>query len=249
MLAAFAVFMGCLLGSVRGQRRLLACESLSVEFMDSLKFVTADDIQRHIARNYGNYVGQRLDSLGLRKIEELVESRGPVVRCEAWADNKGVLHVAIWQRAPVLRFSYPGGGYYVDRNGYVFPLHDSFDADVRTVGGAIPYRPAASFRGQPEDEQTRNWINDMIALDRYIRSSRSFRGIVDSVFVRKDGDVAIKLKGGDEQFIIGDPDSPGRKFSKIEKYYTHIAPSKGKGYYKTVNLKYKNQIICRQKDI
>ena len=35
---------------------------------------------------------------------------------------------------------------------------------------------------------------------------------------------------------------------KIDKYFGYIVPVKGEGHYKTVNLKYKNQIICRQKD-
>ena len=40
--------------------------------------------------------------------------------CEAWTDGKGVLHVEISQRMPVLRFSYgEGQGYYIDAEGWI----------------------------------------------------------------------------------------------------------------------------------
>ena len=35
---------------------------------------------------------------------------------------------------------------------------------------------------------------------------------------------------------------------RIDRYLGTIAPSKPEGYYKTVNVKYNQQIICRQKD-
>ena len=37
------------------------------------------------------------------------------------------------------------------------------------------------------------------------------------------------------------------KFRKMEKYYTHIVPAKGEGHYKHVNLKFKGQIVCKEK--
>ena len=36
------------------------------------------------------------------------------------------------------------------------------------------------------------------------------------------------------------------KFEKIGRYYTAIVPDKGEGYYSTVNVKFKDQIVCRK---
>ena len=60
--------------------------------------------------------------------------------------------------------------------------------------------------------------------------------------------IALTLGSGDELYIIGGPERLGEKLSGIEEYLRNIVPLKGEGYYRTVNLKYKNQIICRQKD-
>lgn len=238
-----------LLRATRAQRSMLACEHVEVEFRDSLKFVSEKDIKSWLDRSYGICTGRRLDSLDLGRIEELLLSRGPIVGCEAWTDDSGVLHIEVSQRRPVLRFSYgDSGGYYVDADGYIFPLHSSYTAEVRVIEGAVPVRPAAGFSGQPESEDDKDWIRSMLLLEKKIDGSRTWRGLVQRTIVRPDGDIALTLSSRSELFIIGGPERLEEKLSGIEKYYRLIAPSKEEGYYRTVNVKYKNQIICRQKD-
>lgn len=244
-------FTGCalLLHASRERRAVLACEHVAVELMDSLRFVTENQVKSWLDRNYGTCVGKRLDSLDLAGIEKMLLSRGPITGCEAWTDDAGVLHLEISQRSPALRFSYGDGrGYYVDAGGYIFPLHDSFTADVRLIEGEIPVRPAAGFSGHPESEKDREWIAGMLELNRKIEGSRNWRGLVERTIIRDNGDIAITVSSGDELFILGKPDRLDEKLKGLEEYYRRIVPEKGEGYYRTVNLKYKNQIICRQKD-
>ena len=54
------------------------------------------------------------------------------------------------------------------------------------------------------------------------------------------------VREGDEEFILGEAEDIPDKFSKIGRYYEYILPEKGQGYYKYVNVKYKNQIVCRK---
>ena len=251
--AALAALLGLaallLLRETRKERALLACEHVEVEFRDSLKFVSAKEITSWLDRNYGVCTGQRLDSLDLQRIENMLLSRGPIVGCEAWTDDHGVLHIEIRQREPVLRFSYGDtGGYYVDADGYIFPLHRSYTADVRVIEGSIPVRPAAGFSGQPESDSDREWIAGMLEFERRVSASRTWDDIISRTIIRDNGDIALTLGSGDELYIIGDPDRLDEKFSGIARYQREIRPEVGDGYYRTVNLKYKNQIICRQKD-
>jgi hypothetical protein len=71
---------------------------------------------------------------------------------------------------------------------------------------------------------------------------------VEKISVGAGGEVELKMKEGKERFIIGYPDQIEAKFGKIGKYYSHILPSLDNVQYKSVNLKYNKQIICR-KDI
>ena len=88
----------------------------------------------------------------------------------------------------------------------------------------------------------------MLELNRKIEGSRNWKGLVERTIIRDNGDIAITVSSGDELFILGKPDRLDEKLKGLEEYYRRIVPEKGEGYYRTVNLKYKNQIICRQKD-
>lgn len=245
----FCIGISLLLGATRREKALLACEHVEVEFKDSLKFVTEKEIKSWLSRNYGVCTGQRLDSLNLGRIEELLLSRGPIVGCEAWTDYEGVLHIEIRQRQPVIRFSYDGDkGYYVDKDGYIFPLHRDYTADVMVIEGDIPVRPAAGYSGLPSSDRDRQWIDGMLGFEKEIGRSRTWKGLISRTMIRDNGDIALTLGSGDETYIIGDPGRLDEKLSGIAVYQKKIKPEAGENHYKVVNLKYKNQIICRQKD-
>lgn len=248
---AFMLCIGCslLLNATRKQRAMLACEHVEVEFRDSLKFVTGKEIKNWLGRNYGTCTGQRLDSIRLQQIEDLLLSKGPIVGCEAWTDGKGVLHIEIRQRQPAIRFACDNGsGFYVDHNGYIFPLHPDYTADVMVIEGNIPVKPAPGFSGQPQSDNDRKWISEMLGFAKEVGRSRAWSGILSRTIIRDNGDIAVKLGSESETYIIGSPDRLDEKLSGIARYQKEIRPEAGENHYKVVNLKYKNQIICRQKD-
>lgn len=235
--AVFITVTALLLSGTKHSRGMKTCTGLEVELRDSLHFVAPEDIERFLKHRYGDYVGQRLDSIKLDRIEKMLESRSVVLKSEAWTTDDGILHVGITQRAPVLRFSRGDRGFYVDGDGFVFPLHSSYTADVPVVGGDVP--PVE--KGGYED-----WIREMIGLTRMLERSKTWNGRMDGLTVKGDREIIMTLKGRPEQFLLGEPVDLEAKLGRIEKYLTRILPEKGDGYYRTVNVKYNKQIICRK---
>lgn len=224
----------------------MCCEKLEVEFRDSLKFLTAENIKAFVDKDYGIYIGQRLDSIDLAKIEESLAARSAISESEAWTTPDGVLHVSIRQRAPQLRFlSGEDTGFYCDAEGYIFPLHSRYTAPVRVIEGVFPIKETSGFQGFARTEEQQEWIAQMIALDQAIKGSRSFCEMISEIKVSTAGDVLLRVKGHEEIFNIGRAENFEEKFSKMEKYFTHILPATEEVKYRTVNVKYKNQIICK----
>jgi len=247
-LCAFAALTALALHQSGERRRLTACNDLEVIFRDSLKFVSEEDIRTYIARDYGSFVGERLDSVGLWKMEDILKSKSAVKDCEAWVTDDGIVHVAITQRAPAVRFDKGSTGFYSDDRGCIFPLHRSYTADVPLVEGAVPLNVGASYKGEPKTDKEKKWLSDLLAMLEWIDASRTWKSRVTAIKVNDAGDLVLTLSDGKEQFIFGQPDDVAYKFSQIEKYYSYIAPSVEENHYKSVNLKYNKQIICR-KDI
>ena len=71
LLALAVLVLGLLLlGAAQRQgRQLLTCTGLQVEFADDYNFVTEDDVKGYLDSFYGPYIGQRIDSVNLARIE------------------------------------------------------------------------------------------------------------------------------------------------------------------------------------
>ena len=234
--------------NVRAVERAAVCGQVEVSFADSLRFVSEQDVREYLDSRYGPCIGERLDSVGLARIEDLLETLSAIINCEAWTTDDGVLHVQLAQRAPVLRFQDGAKGFYVDADGYIFPLHPSYDAPVPVVEGSIPVDIPDGFKGFAEDPRERAWVAGMLEMERLLTGAHGWPRHITRIQVRPGGDLVITLEGHSERFIIGQPDALSDKLQRIDRYFGVIAPTKPEGWYKTVNVKYNQQIICRQKD-
>ena len=224
------------------------CTSLDVEILDStsLGFVTAADVREIMEKDYGVYIGKSLDSLNLKKIETILTGRSAIRSSEAFTTEDGILHIYITQRGPIVRFKTPEGGYYADETGYIFPLHPKYDSKVTLIQGDIPLVIPPGFKGTPATDKEKEWLQDIIGFVKAVSKEKKWQGAFSSIKVEKDG-LILYPSQGKERFIFGGPDQYEDKLARIEKYYTNIAPSKEPGYYKSINVKYENQIICRTK--
>jgi cell division protein FtsQ len=78
-----------------------------------------------------------------------------------------------------------------------------------------------------------------------MENSKVWKGKIVQIHVQKNGELILVPRTGKEKFLFGQPDSINEKFSKMERYYTTIVPEKGADRYKTVDVRFSNQIVCK----
>ena len=252
IILAAAVLAACLFLWLVGDRvaassrREVTCKGLDAVIADSLerKFVSPDDIRDWMA-DYGTWAGLRLDSLDLRRVEDILDRKSAVRKSQAWLTDDGMLHVSITQREPTVRFQTAGSGFYADSDGFLFPLQIRHTARVPVVDGALPIKPEKDFKGEPQTEAERQWVNSILGLVRYLGERKEWNDLVGQITVLKGGDLVLIPREGDERFLFGTPTDIDAKFARIRKYYEGIVPLGND--YKTVDVRYSKQIICRKK--
>ena len=232
----------------RRERHMRTCSGIDVKVLDStrLSFITVTDVKQCIREGYGPWLGRRLDSIGLHKIEEVLKDRSAILTSEAYTTRDGILHVRVTQREPVVRFQGPDGGFYSDENGFLFPLQSGYTSRVPIIDGQIPVRTEAGYKGQARTARERQWIEGIIGLVRYIGRNKTWAEAIVQITVDARGDIVMVARTGKERFIFGAPDDWQDKFARMERYYNTIAPSVEEGCYSTVSVKYPGQIICRK---
>ena len=249
-LAGTAVLAALLLlvsGAAARQRPLTTCKGLEVTILDSLQrsFVSSQDVKRYMA-DYGDYIGQRIDSVNLKKVEDLLDGRSAIRKSEAYVTRDGMLHIDITQREPAVRFHTGGNGYYADESGFLFPLQSKYTARVPIIDGAVPVTVPKGFKGRPEDPKEQLWLDQVLNLIRYISHDKTFKDAFSQITVLRGGELILIPRSGSERFYFGQPGGFDGKFERIRTYYEAIAPAKAPGTYRSVDVRYDKQIICRK---
>lgn len=222
------------------------CGKVEISIEEPWHFVSENDIAGCIRKECGECTGKRLDSLDLAAIEAAVDNESAVLKSQVWCTPEGILHVNVTQRKPIVRFQKGGNGFYADSTGCIFPLQKGHTAQVPIIDGCLPVNISAGYKGEAATEQERRWVSLALEMAGCIRESGVWSENITQICVQPNGDIIIIPREGEERFIFGSPENAADKLLRMERYYTHISPSKEKGYYHTVNVKYNGQIICRQ---
>ena len=225
------------------QRRLRTVEQLEVTFDGEGSFVTQDEVEAILSRNYGAYIGQRLDSVDLKRIERLLEGKSAILRSEAYVTKDRKLRINILQRQPVLRFRKGSQGWYADAQGYIFPLQEHFTARVPIVDGAVPMTVPEGYKGRLSDEKEVRWLDGMLEMVRFMEHSKIWEDAIVQMHVEQNGDLVLIPREGSERFLFGGPTGIDAKFDRIRKYYEGVAPMR-ETPYRTVDVRFDGQIIC-----
>ena len=244
MVAAILV-ASCLAG--KEARKGLVCKGLEVAILDSLEnsFVSNADVRKYLDKEYGRYVGEKLDSLDLVKIEKIIDGRSAVKKSQAYVTKDSLLRIEVTQRKPVVRFQKKEGGFYADADGYIFPLQVSYASHVQIIDGDIPLAANSGYKGEIENPREREWFENVMDVVRFIEGSRTWKGKIVQIHVEKNGEIVLVPREGRQVFRFGQPVQVAEKFDKMEMYYSHIVPEKGSEAYKTVDVRFADQIVCR----
>ena len=225
----------------------LVCKGIRIEVLDSAQnsFVTTSDVRKYLDKSYGKLIGMPLDSIDLVKVEKAVDSRSAVLKSQAYVTRDSILNITVTQRKPVVRFQKKDGGFYADAEGYIFPLQSSYASHVQIIDGEIPLAANSGYKGDIEDPKEKAWFKSVMNVVNFIEGSKTWKGKIVQISVDEKGELILVPREGNEKFLFGQPNSLAEKFGKMEKYYTTIIPEKGSERYRTVDVRFANQIVCK----
>lgn len=242
------LFITCRMASNNSDNRI--CTGIEVNIKDSLKisFIESKDIISLITNKYGKIEGKRVEEIDIPSIEKIILSRSAVDICKIYTTLDGKINVDITQREPIIRFQKGDVGFYADKNGVLFPLQNKFTSKVPIIEGNIPIKVNANYKFSLSDKNEQRWLLNVIELITYIESEKKWKGSIQQIHVNNKNELVLVSSRGKEKFLFGQATQIEEKFDKMEKYYRMIRPQKlekDKTTYSTVDLRYKEQIICR----
>jgi cell division protein FtsQ len=226
------VLLVVLLIVLKRQQANQICNKITIEIDAPLQkqLVTQRLVLDKISEWYsGGLSGTSQQNLDLPDIERRLETMPAVKNAEVSFDLRGELRIEVEQRIPLVRI--------IHSNGEQFYLADDY-TKIPVIGTDVARVPIANGR------LTNAMIRKVYTLSTYVHENPFMEALTEQIFVDTKDDLVIIPKLQNQRIIIGDTERIEQKFEKLIDFYTEGLNHIGWDKYKTINLKYKDQIVC-----
>ena len=186
-----------------------------------------------------NYFTKESLNINFNDLEKKIKSNPHIKKVTLYKDLTGNLNVIINQFQPIARIVHENKSIkYFDIDGEIFPTSLGYSHRVLLI-----------FLTSKINFLNNNLNNtefgvDLLNMVKYIESDKFLSKIVSEIEVDNFKNIIIRPQISKQKIIFGYPDDLVNKFRKIKIFYEDIAPAKGWNTYNSVNVKYRNQIIC-----
>ncbi|WP_233602913.1 cell division protein FtsQ [Pedobacter sp. KBW06] len=203
-------------------------------------FIEREEIDAVLKQSQGSLIGRKLEQVNLQDIEKKIKSNPYIAMATVYADMDGVIHIEIKQRQPILRvINANGQDYYIDRNGLKMPVSPNFTADVLVANGNV----MEHFTGRVDTLITK-LARDLYETALFIKKDTLWDAQIEQLFVNDKADIELIPRVGNQRIILGSADSLDVKMRNLLAFYKQAMPKVGWDTYKTINVKYTNQVVC-----
>jgi cell division protein FtsQ len=221
------------------------CKNLKVILPGRNNFIERNEVDKILMEASGTLVGRDLRDINIHSLENSLKSNPFIEFAKVYADMDGIVHVEIKQRLPILRIiNRANVQFYVDENGLKMPLSENFTANVLVANGLID----EDFSGKVETLNTK-LAKDLYRMAQFIKADTLWDNQIEQIYVDTKGDIEMVPRVGDHKIIFGDADSLQTKFRNLLIFYKKAMPKVGWDTYKTINLKYANQVVCDKNNL
>ncbi|HTL83095.1 MAG TPA: hypothetical protein VL651_15385 [Bacteroidia bacterium] len=218
-------------------------------------FIVEEDIPKMLTDHGMNPVDQPISSINIPALEKLVLTHPAVESCEVFMDINGNVNVQLKQRSAMARvINSNGESYYFDDRGFLMPWSEEYTAPVILVNGNITETYASAYQTDFDNSIPDSVLTSPTKLDdawqviRKIEADTFLKAQIVQIYFSADNGMELIPRIGSQAIIIGDAGDLDEKLNKLKIFYREGLGKTGKwNDYKTINLQYKNQVVCTKK--
>ena len=140
--------------------------------------------------------------------------------------------------------------YYIDEDGKVMSLSDTYVARVPVFNGHIKYGDHyKSIHDLSVNDPKGQILEEIYCLATIINNDEFLSSQIVQVFINKEGEFEMIPRVGNQRILFGNIDKAEEKFNKLKTFYTNrnSISAKELNMYDTLNVMYNNQIVCSKR--
>ncbi len=244
--------MMSLWGFAFNENRQLACigHDISVVSRSGNYFINHDTVERLIIEHFDTLKGHKINPFTLHRMHNVIKSIPYIEDAAVYRTMNGAVVIDIYLREPLIRvINNDNESFYIDTDGYMFPLSPEYSARVLIATGDIPLvyissghilcDSAGSIR--PGHEEA---LAGLFELASFINNDAFWQAFIHHIYVLPGGKFELIPNNGAHIIEFGRSEDIAKKLRKLKLFYLNSMPAKGWNYYRRINLEYRNQVIC-----
>ena len=200
-----------------------------IEFVEGNNvFLTQEMVNKLLIQNNRELTKQQKSVIDLQSLEHDVLSDPYIESATVFFTIDGVLKTIVKQRTPIARINTVNSSYYIDKHGFKVPLSDNYSARVMLVTGKI---------NEENLEEFTRFVNIILA-DNFLKKE------ITGIHKTQKNEFILSVRSGQYKIEFGLLEEINVKFKKLKAFYNKAFVDKTIEQYKTINLKYHNQVVC-----
>jgi len=222
----------------------ITCTQVNIEIdnQTSGNYFVDKEAVGHIITNHlhiNSIVGAAVKDLNPYILENVLLGNPFIKKVKVYKDIAGSLNIQIVQKRPVARVFTDKLDYYIDEDGGKFTFCTSYTARVPVVNGY--FFESMAYKDSMVTKEGKMVYNYLKAID----TSAYFKSMTEEIYINEEGDLTIVPKIGPNEIIFGDDKDLSDKLNKMYTFYSKVLNTVGYNHYKSINLKFRNEVVCK----
>lgn len=213
---------------------------LSIEIPEGTpRYLDEKGVRKMVEAYVPNWQSLYVDSLHLDALETRLEKATAIKRAEVFLRTSGdnlkfvnCLVVRVFQREPAVRVITSKDNYYMDCEGVRIDVNSTYTAKVPVVTGAV---------------NEKYMQKELLPFVLYINSNDFWSAQIKDISVDSYGELSIVPLIGSQIIRFGPPTRYQEKLRNLRALYEQGFSKLGWDKYKTIDLKYRGQVVCEYK--
>jgi len=230
---------------------------ISVDIVNpsDIEFINESDVKAFFTERNDNILDSEIKNIDITLLEKALNSNPAVENAEISYDINGDLKISVKQRRPLVRiFNASGESYYIDSLSKLMPLSFKSTGRVIVASGSIyePYARRHQFSVN-QISQNKNFkeisvLDDIYEISKQIYADTLLSNLIHQIYVTSERDFILVPLVGNQSILLGSCDELDLKLNKLKLFYKEgLSKTNSWNKYSTINLKFKNLVVCTKK--
>ena len=226
LMVGLVLFLFAFTSKRNDSRKIVKTE---VQFVGENNLLVTTEIVNKLLKDKSG-VGKSIDKdkLDLNTLEKSINKHDMIEKSEVFVSIDGTLKAVVTQRTPIARYFGEKSSFYIDSKGNKMPLSDIYAARVPLISGQLT----------PENQQ------EIAALLKIIYGDDFLKKNITGMRIENSGDVILQTRNYNYDILFGKTINIEAKFNNYKAFYQKAVSDSSINYYKKINLKFTQQVVC-----